>query len=239
MPYNWLQNHSAFSVTDQYLSSGAALFFGHVANARLVSKLRVMLFTVMLPLNFDIKIPPTNLIPVFTPNAVTTQNLIASASTEQYTSHHCTFFAAENHSLPLSVFVERTSGQLQGNFRAERSSVSRNKCYISHNTCLAILLSSSWTLILLTWRIWWAPNNASRWQMGCNSAFKWLSCKLLALVHICIHWPLTPFQCRDQERVELYLYATFGQYGLYRTSVPVQGCALPTSHICIYQSEFI
>jgi len=28
------------------------------------------------------------------------------------------------------------------------------------------------TLILLTWRIWWAPNNASRWQMGFNSAFK-------------------------------------------------------------------
>jgi len=26
------------------------------------------------------------------------------------------------------------------------------------------------TLILLTWRIWWAPNNASRWQMGFNSA---------------------------------------------------------------------
>jgi len=22
------------------------------------------------------------------------------------------------------------------------------------------------TLILLTWRIWWAPNNASGWQMG-------------------------------------------------------------------------
>jgi len=28
------------------------------------------------------------------------------------------------------------------------------------------------TLILLTWRIWWAPNNASRWQMGFNWAFK-------------------------------------------------------------------
>jgi len=28
------------------------------------------------------------------------------------------------------------------------------------------------TLTLLTWRIWWAPNNASRWQMGFNSAFK-------------------------------------------------------------------
>ena len=28
------------------------------------------------------------------------------------------------------------------------------------------------TLILLTWRIWRAPNNASKWQMGFNSAFK-------------------------------------------------------------------
>jgi len=32
----------------------------------------------------------------------------------------------------------------------------------------------SLTHILLTWRIWRAPNNASRWQMGFNSAFKWL-----------------------------------------------------------------
>ena len=31
------------------------------------------------------------------------------------------------------------------------------------------------TLILLTWRIWWAPNNASRWQMGFNSGFKGLN----------------------------------------------------------------
>jgi len=28
--------------------------------------------------------------------------------------------------------------------------------------------------ILLTWRIWWAPNNASKWQRGFNSSFKWL-----------------------------------------------------------------
>ena len=28
------------------------------------------------------------------------------------------------------------------------------------------------TLILLTWRIWWASNNASKWQMGFNWAFK-------------------------------------------------------------------
>ena len=31
------------------------------------------------------------------------------------------------------------------------------------------------TLILLSWRIWWAPSNTSRWQMGFNSAFKGLS----------------------------------------------------------------
>jgi hypothetical protein len=30
------------------------------------------------------------------------------------------------------------------------------------------------TLILLTWRKWWTPNNASKWQMGFNSVFKGL-----------------------------------------------------------------
>jgi hypothetical protein len=30
------------------------------------------------------------------------------------------------------------------------------------------------TLILLTWKIWCTPNNASRWQIGINSAFKGL-----------------------------------------------------------------
>ena len=30
------------------------------------------------------------------------------------------------------------------------------------------------TLILLTWRKWWAPNNASKHQMGFKSAFKGL-----------------------------------------------------------------
>jgi hypothetical protein len=28
------------------------------------------------------------------------------------------------------------------------------------------------TLILLTWRMWWAPNNASKWHMWFNLAFK-------------------------------------------------------------------
>jgi hypothetical protein len=36
------------------------------------------------------------------------------------------------------------------------------------------------TLTLLTWRIWWAPNIASRWQIWFNLAFKGLN--------ICIRW---------------------------------------------------
>jgi len=31
--------------------------------------------------------------------------------------------------------------------------------------------------------------------------------------------------------VELYLYSPYGPYGLYRASVPVQGCTLPYSRV--------
>jgi len=31
------------------------------------------------------------------------------------------------------------------------------------------------TIILLMWRIWLAPNNAGRWQMGFNLEFKGLN----------------------------------------------------------------
>jgi len=39
--------------------------------------------------------------------------------------------------------------------------------------------------------------------------------------------PSTPSSAVDRERVELYLYSPYGPYGLYRASVPVQGCNLP------------
>jgi len=39
------------------------------------------------------------------------------------------------------------------------------------------------TIILLTWRIWRDPNNASKRQMGFNSAFKGLN-EFLRYVHI-------------------------------------------------------
>ena len=43
---------------------------------------------------------------------------------------------------------------------------------------IGVSLRFNLTLTLLTWRIWWAPNNASKWQMGFNSAYKGLSCVL-------------------------------------------------------------
>ena len=40
------------------------------------------------------------------------------------------------------------------------------------------------TFILLTWRIRWAPNNASRWKMGFNSAFNVLNTELNPICHL-------------------------------------------------------
>jgi hypothetical protein len=40
--------------------------------------------------------------------------------------------------------------------------------------CAAINSPLELTLILLMWKIWRAPNNASKWQMGFNLAFKGL-----------------------------------------------------------------
>jgi hypothetical protein len=38
------------------------------------------------------------------------------------------------------------------------------------------------TLIMLTWKKWWASNNASKQQMGFNSAFKGLNMQLNVLI---------------------------------------------------------
>jgi predicted membrane protein len=63
------------------------------------------------------------------------------------------------------------------------------------------------TLNLLTWRIWWAPNNASKRQMGFNWAFKgliliWAACILILSFrshtdlfkqHLCPSFFLVPY----------------------------------------------
>jgi len=54
-----------------------------------------------------------------------------------------------------------------------------NSGYVGLSWCIMKRKTSrrkrSLTLILLTWRIWWAPNNASRWQMGFSLEFKGLN----------------------------------------------------------------
>ena len=47
----------------------------------------------------------------------------------------------------------------------------------------SILSQETLTLILLTWRIGRAPNNASKWQMGFNLAFKGLRMLFLSYIH--------------------------------------------------------
>jgi len=51
----------------------------------------------------------------------------------------------------------------------------------SHNRFYASLQWRLLTLNSLTWRIRWAPNNASRWQMGFQSAFKGLNAAISRL----------------------------------------------------------
>jgi len=43
-------------------------------------------------------------------------------------------------------------------------------------------------LNLLTWKIWWAPNNASRWQMGFNLALKGLIVAYFPVFHSVACW---------------------------------------------------
>ena len=81
---------------------------------------------------------------------------------------------------------------------------------------LTVLSWSPLTLILLTWRIWWAPNNASKWQMGFNSAFKglnqsglrvktrytrWCLSNVYWIVHHCNSWGM-----KNQLDVTCYLF---------------------------------
>jgi len=48
------------------------------------------------------------------------------------------------------------------------------KCAIMYNIRILLGVLNILTLILLMWRIRWASNNARKWQMGFNSAFKGL-----------------------------------------------------------------
>ena len=49
---------------------------------------------------------------------------------------------------------------------------------------ISSLMVNDLTLILLTWRKWWVPNNASKEQMGFNSGFKGLNEVTIFLSHV-------------------------------------------------------
>ena len=48
-------------------------------------------------------------------------------------------------------------------------------------------------------------------------------------------WAVRPVQSLSACTVELHLYSPYGPYGLYRASVPVQGCTLPNSLYRIFR----
>ena len=49
--------------------------------------------------------------------------------------------------------------------------------------------------------------------------------------------PSFPSSAIGHERVELYLYSPYGPYGLYRASVPVQGCTLYFLRIILWKRD--
>jgi len=118
----------------------------------------------------------------------------------------------------------------------------RARCYVYYLIQLMHPLKtqshSHLTLILLTWRIWWAPNNASKWQMGFNPAFNPLNpelnpiCYLLALLaHHFLHVSRIMVKSLTLRLIILYIYiydiSNLRVKGLrtvrpvYRTGVPL------------------
>ena len=51
--------------------------------------------------------------------------------------------------------------------------------------------------------------------------------------------PSPPSSAVGHERVELYLYSPYGPYGLYRASVPVQGCTITLNRATLYNPNSI
>ena len=55
-------------------------------------------------------------------------------------------------------------------------------------------------------------------------------------------WAVRPVQSFSACTVQLYLYSPYGPYGLYRASVPVQGCTLPfliLLKLCTYTNNHL
>jgi hypothetical protein len=96
------------------------------------------------------------------------------------------------HQIALSgeVALEETMEQSQCRLRSE-------------GTILLFRVPGEWlTLNPLMWKIWWAPNNASRRQMGFNPAFKGLKNSLLGCL-------VTSLQLNVSERLPIKILYAF------------------------------
>ena len=51
--------------------------------------------------------------------------------------------------------------------------------------------------------------------------------------------PSPPSSAVGHERADLYLYSPYGPYGLYRASVPVQGCTLPYFYLYLSVCRYL
>jgi hypothetical protein len=68
-----------------------------------------------------------------------------------------------------NIFKKYTVFSYLGDWLAVRSNADICKIGTQFlNICEMLFTFKHLSLILLTWRIWWAPNNASNWQIGLN-----------------------------------------------------------------------
>ena len=68
---------------------------------------------------------------------------------------------------------------------------------------MELCINTILTLNPLTWKIWCAPNNTSRWQMGFNSAFKGF--KFVAI----FQFRLKSSNVKERRRQKCYVLITF------------------------------
>jgi len=96
------------------------------------------------------------------------------------TSFYCTRLSKASFSpgrkvwLSVSIIVQQDATMYSLGFVSPWIIIYSNKSTNQMHHSLRVI-ACRLTLILLTWRKWWAPNNASKQQMGFNSEFKALN----------------------------------------------------------------
>ena len=72
----------------------------------------------------------------------------------------------------------------------------------------------------------------------CRTASTEPQCLYSTAIPLLPLWTVRPVQSLSACTVQLYLYSRYGPYGLYRASVPVQGCTLPLTLIGLWRRSF-